>query len=118
MSVLPLVTSMPELAALRLKVRAVLNVSVARKPLVALLVLMRTTLVESPRAPSLATERKPPVMSMIADDPPKVLVPERASVPAPALVITMFAAPVMPPEITPDRLRPSASIEALAPLTL
>ena len=56
-SVLPLLTSMPELAALRLKVRAVLNVSVARKPLVRLLVLIRTTLVEWPRAPSFATER-------------------------------------------------------------
>ena len=56
-SVLPLLTSMPELAAFRLKVREVLNVSVTRKPLVRLFVLMRTTLVESPRAPSFATER-------------------------------------------------------------
>ena len=118
MSVLPLLTSMPELAAFRLKVRAVLNVSVARKPLVALFVLMRTTLVELPRAPSFATERYPLVMSMIADEPPKVLAPERVSVPSPALVSPTLAAPVMPPEITPVRMSPSGSSEELAPLTL
>ena len=55
---------------------------------------------------------------MIADVPPKVFTPERASVPAPALVSTTLAAPVIPPEITPVRMSPSGSSEVLAPLTL
>ena len=116
--VAPVATSMPTVAALRLKVRAVVKVSVARKPWVPEFAERRTTLAESPRAASLGTDRMPAVTSMIEPLPPKVLVPVSSKVPAAALVKTVAEAPVAPPLMTPVNLSPARVLELLAVETL
>ena len=113
-SVAPGTTSMPTVAALRLKVRAVVKVSVARKPWVPEFAERRTTLAGSPRAVLLGTARMPPMTSMIEPPPPKVLAPVSSKVPLPILVKPVAAEP----EMTPVSRRPAKVLELLAVDTL
>ena len=117
-SVAPAATSMPTVAALRLKVRDEVKVSVARKPWVPEFAERRTTLAESPRAASLVTDRTPAVTSKMEPPPPNVLVPVSSKVPAPDLVRTTLPAPVRPPLTTPSKRRPARVLELLAVATL
>ena len=120
-AVVPAVTSMPTVAALRLIVRPVSVYAVPparRRPCVPEFALSRTTLVAAPRPVLALTERMPAVTSMMALVPPKVLVPVRARVPPPDFVSTILVAPVAPPLRIPLRTRPSLRLETLAVPTL
>ena len=117
-SVAPGLTSMPTVAALRLKVRAVLKDEVARKPWVPEFAERRTTLAESPRAASLGTARMPAVTSTMELLPPKLLVPVNSKVPAPDFVKTVAEVPGAPPLMVPLRRRPERVLELLAVDTL
>ena len=117
-SVAPGLTSMPTVAALRLKVRAVLKDEVARKPWVPEFAERRTTLAESPRAALLGTARTPAVTSMMESLPPKVLAPVSSKVPLPVLVRLIAEEPVAPPLMTPVNRSPARVLELLAVDTL
>ena len=114
----PAVTSMPTVAALRLIVRPVSVYAVPparRRPWVPELALSRTTLAVLPRAALAETCRMPAVTLMIDPEPPKVLPALDSTIaPAPALVRTTAVEPVCPPLTTPERVSPWVSVEILA----
>ena len=117
-SVLPPVTSTPELVLLSMRLLVSVMVSVTRNPCVVLLVEMRIV-PEDPSALSLPICRIPPVMSIIVPAAPKLLF-VLVSTRAPLLAFVKATAPAVvgPPLRVPVRVNPCTMSETDALFTV